>query len=472
MAQLVWFRKDLRVHDHSALTAACTAADKSGVVALFIITPETWQAHHVAACQIDFLLQNLRLLQKELATLNIPLLVRTTPKFQDIPELLAQLTQQHNISNIYFNNQYELDEHTRDQRVTTALTKLNCTVHRFDDTVLIAPEKLKTQADRPYTVYTPFKNAWLKYIAAHPTQYVLHPKPKPQAVIETQSDAIPDNITGFKHVQDITWCNPGAAAAKKVFTAFLEHNIEHYADARNFPAIHGTSQLSPYLNLGIMSARQCAAPLLEFLDYHHHAPQAEGQRIWLQELIWREFYQGVIFNFPQVCRGKPFKTNTDKLPWQYDPQLLTAWQQGQTGFPIVDAGMRQLNQTGWMHNRVRMICAMFLSKNLLLDWRLGEHYFSKQLLDGDFAANNGGWQWCASTGTDAVPYFRIFNPTEQSKRFDPNGDYLRHYCPELANLDNHDIHNPPDLFRGDYPLPIIDYKSSRERVLAAFKSLC
>ena len=193
--------------------------------------------------------------------------------------------------------------------------------------------------------------------------------------------------------------------------------------------------------------------------------------MWLQELIWREFYQVVIFNFPNVCRGKPFKANTDQLPWRYDPQLLTAWQQGQTGFPIVDAGMRQLNETGWMHNRVRMICAMFLTKNLFIDWRLGERYFSEHLIDGDFAANNGGWQWCASTGTDAVPYFRIFNPTEQSKRFDPTGAYIRHYCPELGDFNEHEIHNPPELFRGNYPAPIVNYKLSREYTLAAFKKL-
>ena len=199
-----------------------------------------------------------------------------------------------------------------------------------------------------------------------------------------------------------------------------------------------------------------------------------GQQTWLDELLWREFYQHTLHDFPKVSRHQPFKENTKAIVWRDAPEDLTAWQQGRTGIPIVDAGMRQLLATGWMHNRVRMITAMFLSKNLLIDWRLGEAWFMQHLIDGDLAANNGGWQWCASTGMDAAPYFRIFNPVNQSQRFDPNGDYIREWVPELAHLDAKTIHEPyaknPDLGL-DYPKPIVDLKQSRIRAIEAFKNL-
>ncbi len=201
----------------------------------------------------------------------------------------------------------------------------------------------------------------------------------------------------------------------------------------------------------------------------------EGAATWISELIWREFYNHIIHFHPDICRHKPFKLKTDNIPWRYDDNLLEAWKKGMTGFPIVDAGMRQLLQTGWMHNRLRMVTAMFLSKILLLDWRLGEKHFMEHLIDGDFAANNGGWQWCASTGTDAVPYFRIFNPITQSQRFDPTGDFIRRFCPELSHLDSKTIHHPfafgvkPKEL--NYPQPIVDYKAMRQNTIELFKRL-
>ncbi|EHL8300676.1 TPA: FAD-binding domain-containing protein [Salmonella enterica subsp. enterica serovar Saintpaul] len=231
--------------------------------------------------------------------------------------------------------------------------------------------------------------------------------------------------------------------------------------------------LSTYLNIGILSIRQCIQALFREQQGHFHIDH-EGQQIWLDELLWREFYQHILFDFPQVSKHLPFKENTLKLAWIEDSTALNAWQMGQTGIPIVDAGIRQMLSTGWMHNRVRMIVAMFLSKNLLIDWRLGEQWFMQHLIDGDLAANNGGWQWCASTGTDSVPYFRIFNPVSQSQKFDPQGDYIRTWVPELAHLDAKSIHDPyarnPDL-KLNYPKPMVDLKQSRLRALEAFKGL-
>ena len=235
--------------------------------------------------------------------------------------------------------------------------------------------------------------------------------------------------------------------------------------------------MSPYLGLGVISARQCITAALDAgnISDINRIERNEGVAIWITELIWREFYHHIVYFHPDVCRHKPFQLKTDKIPWRYDDNLLEAWENGMTGFPIVDTGMRQLLQTGWMHNRLRMVTAMFLSKILLLDWRLGEKHFMMHLVDGDFAANNGGWQWCASTGTDAVPYFRIFNPTTQSQRFDPEGNFIRQFCPELSNLDNKTIHAPftfgVENDRLNYSEPIVDYKMMRNKTIEIFKRL-
>ncbi len=253
---------------------------------------------------------------------------------------------------------------------------------------------------------------------------------------------------------------------------FIADQVQYYKAERDIPSLDGTSQLSPYLNIGALSIRQCIQALFQdsngYFQLNH-----EGQQTWLDELLWREFYQHTLYDFPKLSKHQPFKDSTQNIQWRDAPKDLEAWQQGQTGIPIVDAGMRQLLATGWMHNRVRMISAMFLTKNLLVDWRLGEAWFMQHLIDGDLAANNGGWQWCASTGMDAAPYFRIFNPINQSQRFDPNGEYIKTWLPELAHLDAKTIHEPyakhPNL-KLNYPKQIVDLKSSRARAIEAFKS--
>ncbi len=259
--------------------------------------------------------------------------------------------------------------------------------------------------------------------------------------------------------------------AFELLNEFIEDHLADYKTDRDFPALDGTSQLSPYLNIGMLSIRECVQALFTSSQGYFQLEDI-GQQTWLDELLWREFYQHSLHDFPKVSKHQPFKDNTKTVAWRDAPEDLIAWQQGQTGIPIVDAGMRQLLATGWMHNRVRMITAMFLSKNLLIDWRLGEAWFMQHLIDGDLAANNGGWQWCASTGMDAAPYFRIFNPVSQSQKFDPQGNYIRQWAPELTHLDSKSIHDPyaknPAL-ELDYPKPIVDLKQSRARAIAAFK---
>ena len=255
---------------------------------------------------------------------------------------------------------------------------------------------------------------------------------------------------------------------------FTSEQIHYYQDERDLPAKPGTSQLSTYLAAGVLSPRQCLHAALGSNNGEFESG-SPGVFTWVNELLWREFYKHVLVGFPRVSRHRAFKPETEYLPWRNAPAELAAWQEGRTGVPIVDAAIRQLLATGWMHNRLRMVVAMFLTKNLLIDWREGERFFMRHLIDGDLAANNGGWQWSASTGTDSVPYFRIFNPLSQSERFDSEGQFIKHWLPELAALNKKEVHNPASaggLFGvANYPAPIVDLKKSRERALSAFKSL-
>ena len=264
---------------------------------------------------------------------------------------------------------------------------------------------------------------------------------------------------------------PGETAALKRLRHFAKQPVLDYPDKRDLPALDATSRLSVYLATGVLSPRQCLHRVL-----HEHPDALDNSRefTWLNELIWREFYRHLLVAYPSLCRHKPFVDWTHRVEWQRNEAHFDAWKAGKTGFPIVDAAMRQMKEMGWMHNRLRMITASFLVKDLLIDWREGERYFMQQLIDGDLAANNGGWQWAASTGTDAAPYFRIFNPTTQGERFDPQGDFIRHYLPELADVPDSDIHQPHRWAEKhhkklDYPAPIVDHKAARKKTLDAFE---
>ncbi|MBS0351815.1 MAG: deoxyribodipyrimidine photo-lyase, partial [Proteobacteria bacterium] len=262
----------------------------------------------------------------------------------------------------------------------------------------------------------------------------------------------------------------GEQKARMRLRKFIKQNLNSYKQRRDFPAMAATSRLSPYLTAGMISPRECF--LAAFNANHHQlASGSSGAVTWMNELIWREFYKNILAQNPRVSMGQAFQLRTEKMPWQEHPQLFQAWAKGRTGIPIVDAAMRQLNAIGWMHNRLRMIVASFLVKNLQLDWRVGEKYFMEHLIDGDLAANNGGWQWCASTGVDAVPYFRVFNPYTQSIRYDPEGELIREYCPELKKLTGRQIHRPPLslLSKLSYPEPIIDVAASRRQFIAKYK---
>ena len=473
MRSLYWFRSDLRISDNVALAEAIRSSEF--LIAVFILTPTTWKTHHAAPCKIRFLLENLKALSEALWKQGIPLLIRKGPSFSDCPKVLDKLCNEYDIDTIHFNHEYPLDERERDEAVTRQLAS-GVVVSSYHQQLVLPPGEVLSKQKTPFQIFTPFKNTWLT--KAHEQQaWRTYGGVKKKFKSDIKPDPIPSRLQGFTGQKiDFHW-EGGEKVAKKKLNTFCQDKIYDYHKNRDCPNIDGTSQLSPYLAQGVISPRQCITATLDACDIADidAMKKSEGAATWISELIWRDFYNHIIHFHPDICRHKPFKLKTDNIPWRYDDKLLDAWKRGMTGFPIVDAGMRQLLQTGWMHNRLRMVTAMFLSKILLLDWRLGENHFMEHLIDGDFSANNGGWQWCASTGTDAVPYFRIFNPITQSQRFDPAGDFIRRFCPELAHLDSKTIHNPfafgvkPDEL--NYPQPIVDYKAMRQTTIDLFKRL-
>ena len=469
--QLLWLRSDLRQHDNTALSAA---AERGPTVAVYLISPEQWLAHDDAPCKVDFWLRNLRILSDSLMQLNIPLLIRTAPTWDDAPAVLLELCQQLGIEDVHVNEEYGIHETRRDHAVADALKTKGIGFHSYLDQLLFAPGSILTQSGSYFKVFTQFRR--LCYNRLHMALPNMVTAPNAQAELAITRDQLPDAIPGFdtpsQALRDL-W-PAGEEEARERLARFASEQIHYYQDERDLPAKPGTSQLSTYLAAGIISPRQCLHAALGSNNGEFESG-SPGVFTWINELIWREFYKHILVGFPRVSRHRAFKPETEFLPWRNAPSELAAWQEGRTGVPIIDAAIRQLLATGWMHNRLRMVVAMFLTKNLLIDWREGERFFMRHLIDGDLAANNGGWQWSASTGTDSVPYFRIFNPISQSERFDPDGYFIKQWLPELAALNKKEVHNPASaggLFGvADYPAPIVDLKKSRERALSAFKSL-
>lgn len=473
MTRLVWLRSDLRAHDNTALARAAAQGD-GPLLALWLISPGQWRAHDDAPAKVDFWLRNLAELGKTLAALNIPLLLRHAEHWDDAPGVLLELCREHGVHSVHVNAEYGVHEQRRDQSVQAALQGAGIAWHSHLDQILFQPGSLLTKSGGYFQVFSQFRKRCYAELAAHlPT---LKPLPAIQPPCAIASDPVPAAVDGFAAPGDALrqlW-PAGEAAAHRRLSAFADQHLEWYDGQRDFPAQPGTSRLSAYLVAGVLSPRQCLHAALA-INHGEFASGNPGVVSWINELLWREFYKHILVGYPRVSMGRAFRAETEALAWREAPADLAAWQQGHTGIPIVDAAMRQLSATGWMHNRLRMIVAMFLTKNLLIDWRHGERWFMQNLIDGDLAANNGGWQWSASTGTDAAPYFRIFNPLTQSEKFDPDGAFIRQWVPELAGLNKRDIHNPAalgGLFGApDYPRPIVDLARSRERALAAFKAL-
>ena len=471
MRQLIWLRSDLRVQDNSALAAAMAAGP---TLALYLISPQQWLEHDDAPCKVDFWLRNLRELSAALAALNVPLLIRRAEHWRDAPAVIAELCREQQIDCVQVNEEYGIHESQRDQAVATRLEQHGVQFRRHLDQLLFQPGSILTKSGGYFQVYSQFRKVC--YQSLHTALPALVATPPAQAPLGMSSDEVPSAVDGFASPSDSLrqlW-PAGEAAASERLTRFAAEQLDAYQNQRDFPALPGTSQLAAYLAAGVLSPRQCLHTALRH-NQGEFDSGSQGVITWINELLWREFYKHILVGYPRVSRHRAFRPETEALPWRHAPDELAAWQEGRTGIPIIDAAMRQLLATGWMHNRLRMVVAMFLTKNLLIDWREGERFFMRHLIDGDLAANNGGWQWSSSTGTDSVPYFRIFNPLSQSQKFDPDGRFIRHWVPELVGLNKRDIHNPAamgGLFGlADYPRPIVDLARSRDRALAAFKNL-
>ncbi|MGO2132580.1 MAG: deoxyribodipyrimidine photo-lyase [Halomonas sp.] len=468
---LMWFRSDLRLHDNRALEAA---ARHGPVVAVYLRSLPHWQRHGHGANQLDFRARSVAELKQALEERNIPLLYRDINDFAETADALLAIARETGASALHFNHEYPLDEKQRDRAVVEAFKAADLAVAGHHDAIAFAPGELLTGKGDFYSVFTPFSKAWHRQLSAE--RLALSDAPTAQKRLSITSDPLPDpaditKATNNTAVASDLWPAGEDAAADRL-ARFLRFRGRRYAQQRDYPMTAGTSELSPYLALGMISHRQCLQAVLGEND----GTLAEGDAglvAWVNELVWREFYRHVAAGFPRVCRHRAFQVDTEALAWRDDEAGFAAWCEGRTGYPIVDAAMRQLVTTGWMHNRLRMVTAMFLTKHLLIDWRQGEAFFMRHLVDGEFCANNGGWQWAASTGTDAAPYFRIFNPTTQSLRFDADGEFIAKWLPELAELPAKQRHAPPmDMFSSvDYPAPIVEHKAARLRALDAFKRL-
>lgn len=482
---LMWFRSDLRIRDNAALFNACRRAGGkagAGVVAVFLISPGEWKAHEYAPARVDLILRSLAELSAALAALNVPLLIETVPEAGTIPRTLVGLAKKHASAEIHFNKEYELNESRRDAAVIAAFEAAGLRASAHTDQVCFEPGTIRTGEGKFFTVFTPFKRACFKKweeIGGVPALAA----PSIQAQLGISSSPIPRSVPGWESRVPADRWPAGEAAAVKRLKLFARHSILGYKDRRDNPGTDGTSQLSPYLTVGCVSPRQCIEAAIEAnaaanpkLKASPLESGSDGPVTWISEVLWREFYVHVMAGFPRVCMHRAFQTATEAIRWDDDPKKFEAWKAGRTGVPIVDAGMRQLLRDGWMHNRVRMIVAMYFTKDLWLDWRRGEKWFMQNLVDGFLASNNGGWQWSASTGTDAAPYFRIFNTYSQSEKFDADGSYIREFVPELRGIEGPAIHNPQDLAplaraKLDYPDPLVDRVKARARAIEAFKQL-
>ncbi|MBC7937824.1 MAG: deoxyribodipyrimidine photo-lyase [Rhizobacter sp.] len=423
---ICWFRRDLRLKDNAALYHALKG--EHPVLPVFIFDKNILdKLDDKSDARVQFIHDTLNELQVYLlqkgATFHV---------LYNSPEAAFKtLCSQYEISKVFINHDYEPYARERDEQITSLLKEKNIDLLSFKDQVIFEKDEVIKDDGKPYTVFTPYSRKW----KAKLEDFYLKPYPT-QRYIKNLVRLSPVEIPSLKKMG---FTATAIRFPPKDAEAAL---IKHYGDTRNFPGIQGTSRLSIHLRFGTISIRTLAA-------------KAQGlSTTYLNELIWRDFYQAILWHFSQVGKGKSFKPAYDKIEWRFNESEFEKWCQGQTGYPIVDAGMRELNETGFMHNRVRMIVASFLCKHLLLDWRLGEAYFAQKLLDYDLAANNGGWQWAAGSGCDAAPYFRIFNPYLQTKKFDPEFKYIRKWVPEFEGL--------------NYPPPIVNHEMARERCLKTY----
>ncbi len=465
-----WFRRDLRVSDNTALSEATRQA--RDVIPVFILEDALRTGPDVGAARLGFLLRSLDALRKNLAELGYTLVVRQGRS----EEVLPKVCREFHAEAVFANKRYEPYAQARDSRVFNALNAAGIGFELFKDAVIWEEQEILTQTGRPFTVYTPYSRAWKARKIPLPRAKLTRAQSTERAACglsNAPAEIIPADPVALGHPLAHDLPAAGERAALDCLRKFMRGPVYEYAANRNLPAVEGTSQLSPHLRCGTIGIRTILAALAKARDGTTPAHQHSCD-VFLNELIWREFYLQVLHNFPHVAKGA-FRPEFDSLEWSDNRDYFQAWCAGLTGYPMVDAAMRCLNATGTMHNRLRMIVAMFLTKDLLINWRWGERYFMQKLVDGDMAANNGGWQWSAGTGTDAAPYFRIFNPVAQGEKFDPSGEFVRRWIPELAALPEVSVHRPWEdagtLRSPKYPQRIVSHEAQRPKCLAMFAAV-
>lgn len=472
---IVWFRGDLRLDDNPAFRAA---AERGSVLPVFIWAPKEEGAWPPGAASRWWLHQSLTALGAELEKKGLPLILRLGPTLAQLKDLV----QESEADAIYWNRRYEPASIERDRIVKEKLRAEGLEAESFNSSLLFEPWELKTKTGNPYQVFTPFWRSCLE----RPEPAAPKKSPREIGAVEAEINSL--KLEDLDLEPEIDWAKgmaaawrPGSAGAQQELERFLEEAIPEYPRARDYPATLGTSRLSPHLHFGEIGPRQIWHAVKAHLARHHKAGVERGAEIYLKELGWREFAHHLLYHFPKTPE-QPLRADFERFPWRSDPRALKAWQRGKTGYPLVDAGMRELWKTGWMHNRVRMIVASFLVKDLLLPWQDGAKWFWDTLVDADLANNTLGWQWSAGCGADAAPYFRVFNPIAQGEKFDGEADYLRKWLPELANLPDKWVHRPaeasPEILAKagvklgtTYPFPIVDHGEARNFALRALQSI-
>ena len=553
---LMWFRRDLRVEDNTALSQltdlakqALTQNDpsqldvsqssvskaaqptisnsaQSKIHALFVVTAEQWLEHDMSIVQMDFIFRTLKVLATSLFDqLDIELHVLKTADFDSCIETVVNFCQQHSITHMASNYEYEVNEMQRDAAIEQRLKQQDIEFSRYHDQCILPPKSVTTNDETMYKVFTPFYKKWQSILETsppnlYPTEKVNSDKPAAErlsqilatiddlhqqtlrlfskAYFEAESANQDDQAQLLKNAEETFVA--GEIAAYQQLQTFLAEDVQRYDIARDQPSLEATSRLSAYLTIGAISPRVCylkakqaAEAIYEAnalnrsekqptkpLENSNEAGAEQDIQRWISELAWRDFYRHVIADRPDIVKGTAFNKVADtKVNWSYDEQDFSRWCQGQTGVPLIDAAMRCLNQTGFMHNRLRMVTAMFLTKDLFIDWRWGERYFMQRLIDGDFASNNGGWQWSASVGTDAAPYFRIMNPFSQAKTHDKEAIFIKTWLPELKAIKPSILHDEAKLRQAlstkgelanvDYPQPMVEHKQARLYAIGQFK---
>jgi deoxyribodipyrimidine photo-lyase len=446
MTILLWHRRDLRIHDNPALSAACARGE---VIPVYFF--DEMELKQKAAIQVQFILDSLRELAASYQQLGGRLILRQG----DTLQVLVTLIKETGAKAVYFNDDIEPEVIKRVQKLKLSGQELGFDVTCFQDMMLHPPELILTQQKTVYGVYGAYARNWFSQTKATP-----YPAPERITTPEVSSMVLP-TLKELGLELTIEAVPAGEQRALKLLDNFSEpHKIFAYQTQRNFPAEEGTSQLSPHLTVGTIGIRTVWQRTVELEAEAYSEERAESLRVWQQELAWRDFYKYTLFHFPHI-EYEAYQKRFNAMVWDDNTDYFTRWCAGETGYPLVDAAMRQLNETGWMHNRCRMVVASFLCKDLMLDWRWGERYFIEKLVDGDLAANNGGWQWSASVGTDPKP-LRIFNPQTQLTKFDPDTRYVRQWIPQLRRADKADIFMAKNLHRYQYPKPIVDHKKQQE----------